>query len=75
MTNLYEAFMAHQVSAASVEDFRQRYTKPECYGQRGKEYVDAVLQSAHEDLEKYGYTIISRHDSVTGDVVAYYGKH
>ena len=64
----------YKVQAASVEDFRKRYTRPSAYQQRGAEYVAAVLESARRDLEKYGYTIISRHDSITGDVVAYYGK-
>ena len=31
-----------------------------------------VLQAARDDLAQFGYTIISRHDSVTGEVLAYY---
>lgn len=49
----------------------QRYAK---HQQRGSEYVSAVLDRMHQDMKKYGYTIISRHESVTGDVVAYYGN-
>lgn len=74
MKSLYETFKRYQVSAASVEEFRQRYTKPDRYARRSPEYVAVVLQSAHEALEKYGYTIISRHDSITGEVVAYYAE-
>lgn len=74
MKSLSEAFRKYVVPAASVEDFRQRYTKPDRYTQRGPEYVAAVLQSARQELEKNGYTIISHHDSITGEVVAYYGK-
>lgn len=74
MKSLYETFKRYQVSAASVEEFRQRYTKPDRYARRGPEYVAVILQSAHEALEKYGYTIISRHDSITGEVVAYYAE-
>lgn len=74
MKSLYETFKRYQVSAASAEEFRQRYTKPDRYARRGPEYVVVVLQSAHEALEKYGYTIISRHDSITGEVVAYYAE-
>lgn len=70
--NIYEKMKKYQVQAESVEDFRQRYTKPERYQKRGADYVAAVVQSAHEDMERYGFTIISRHDSVTGDCVAYY---
>lgn len=72
MVNLFSRFKACQVSAASVEDFRQRYTRPERYAQRGPEYVAAVLESARSDLDKYGFTIIGRHDSITGEVVAFY---
>lgn len=72
MKNLYDSFKKYRVPSSSVEDFRQRYTKPDRYSQRGPEYVAAVLQSAREDLEKYGFSIISSHDSITGEVVAYY---
>lgn len=72
MKNLYDVFKKYRVSASSIEDFRQRYTKPDRYAQRGPEYVAAVLQSAREDLDKYGFSIISSHDSITGEVVAYY---
>ena len=69
---LYEKFKKYQVPASSVEDFRRRYTKPDRFAQRGPEYQAAVLQAARDDLAQFGYTIISRHDSVTGEVVAYY---
>ena len=72
MKNLYDVFKKYRVSASSIEDFRQRYTKPDRYAQRGPEYVAAVLQSAREDLDKYGFSIISSHDSITGEVVACY---
>lgn len=72
MKKLHDAFRKYRVSASSIDDFRQRYTKPDRYAQRGPEYVAAVLQSAREDLEKYGFSIISSHDSITGEVVAYY---
>lgn len=72
MKNLYDVFKKYRVSASSIEDFRQRYTKPDRYAQRGPEYVAAILQSAREDLDKYGFSIISSHDSITGKVVAYY---
>lgn len=74
MKNLYDAFKKYRVSASSVEDFRRRYTKPDRYAQRGPEYVSSVLQSAHADLERFGYTIISLHDSITGEVLSYYAR-
>ena len=41
MTVLYEKFKKYAVLAASLEDFRQRYTKPDRYALRGPEYVSA----------------------------------
>ena len=71
MSILYEKFKKYQVPASSVEDFRRRYTKPDRFAQRGPEYQAAVLQAARDDLAQFGYTIISRHDCVTGEVLAY----
>ena len=72
MSILYEKFKKYQVPASSVEYFRRRYTKPDRFARRGPEYQAAVLQAARDDLAQFGYTIISRHDSVTGEAVAYY---
>ncbi len=72
MVDLFSRFKAYQVTAASVEDFRQRYTKPERYAQRGPEYIVAVLESARADLSRFGFTIIDRHDSITGETIAFY---
>lgn len=74
MTSLYETFKRCQVYAADVGDFLHRYMKPERYALRGSEYMAAVLQSARDDLNKYGYVIISRHDSITGEVVSFYSE-
>ncbi|MGM9602551.1 MAG: hypothetical protein ACI3W5_13345 [Faecousia sp.] len=69
---LYEKMKKYRVQASSLEDFRQRFTKPRAYAERGPDYVEAVLKSAQQDIERYGYTLISHHDSVTGEVVTYY---
>lgn len=29
--------------------------------------------AAQEDFARFGYTLISRHDSIAGEIVAYYG--
>jgi hypothetical protein len=73
MTNSYEMFKKYEVNADSVEDFLAKYTKREQHSGRGKEYVEARIKSHKDDILKYGYTIITRHDSVTGDIVSYYG--
>ena len=72
MSILYEKFKKYQVPASSVEAFHCRYTKTDRFAQRAPEYQAAVLQAARDDLAQFGYTIISRHDSVTGEVLAYY---
>jgi len=61
-----------RVKAQSIDDFLARYYKPDRYTGRGAEYAAALLESHRQDFEHYGYDIISRHDSVTGQVVAYF---
>lgn len=73
MSILYEKLKKYAVLAASVEDFRRRYTKPNRLTERGEAYTTAVIQAAQADFARYGYTMISRHDSITGEIVAYYG--
>lgn len=53
----------------SVEEFANKYRKPERFTGRGAEYVKAIMESHYEDLEKYGYTSISRHDNITGKAI------
>lgn len=72
MYNQYEAFKKYQVEAENVVDFLERYTKRDRHSVRGKEYVQARIESHQKDIEKYGFTFITSHDSVTGDIVAYY---
>jgi hypothetical protein len=72
MSKQYETFKKYQVDAENVEDFLERYTKRDRHLVRGKEYVQARIESHEKDLEKYGFTFITSHDSVTGDIVAYY---
>lgn len=72
MVNLYERFKVYRVPADSLTDFLERYTKPSAHRERGEEYVAARIASHQEDLNKYGYTFITHHDSKTGDTVSYY---
>lgn len=66
-------FYDKKVEASSVEDFLNRYYKPQRYQGLGKECAAAILKSHQSNFERNGYDIISRHDSVTGAVVAYFG--
>lgn len=56
---------------STVEEFAQKYHKPDRYQERGIDYVEAVLMSHNEDIRLRGYTIITNHDSITGKCVSY----
>jgi len=73
MRDLKEVYRKYEVKAESIEDFLNRYTKPSRNEQRSSDYQEARIKSHTEDLEKYGYTFITHHDSVTGECVSYYG--
>ncbi len=80
MSSLYEHFKKYTVEAISVEDFCERYYKPRAYHDRtgpnwdydGQNYKDVVINSHKENINEYGYTYITHHDSITGQTVAYY---
>ena len=72
MADLYESMKKYQVQAENVESFLQQYYKHDRYKARGNEYAKACLGSANEDIEKYGYAMITHHSSVTGETVTYY---
>lgn len=74
MLNAYEQFKKYEVVAESVEDFLKKYTKPSRHEGRGKDHVKIRIESYTEELNKYGYCLMSRHESITGDCVTYYGK-
>ena len=71
--SLYEKFKKYEVMADNVEDFLEKYTKYNRHRGRGLDYVKCRINSHKEELEKYGYTFITHHDSKTGEVVSYYG--
>jgi transposase len=74
MKDMKEAFKKYKVEANSIEDFLKRYTKPSRNEQRPIDYQEARIKSHTEDLQKYGYTFITHHDSITGECVSYYGR-
>lgn len=71
-TNLYENFKKYKVEADSVEDFLKKYTKPKRLEGRVAGYTEARIKSYTEELNKYGYCIMTHHESITGEVVSYY---
>ena len=59
------------VDCKDVYEFAYKYRKPDRFVLRGKKYVDSVMKTHNDDLEKRGYTCISRHDNVTGEIIFY----
>lgn len=68
----YESFKKYQVEADNIEDFLNRFYKPDRYTGRGEVYTDTLLRSRQLDVQADGFTWISRHDSITGRCVSYY---
>lgn len=57
------------IDVKTVEEFVYKYRLPSSYKSRGKEYEKAILKSHKAELEADGYTVISKHSSVTGSIV------
>ena len=53
----------------NIAEFLDKYYKSDRFRGRGKEYADGLIVSYEKDLSDYGYTLISRHDSNTGQVI------
>lgn len=81
----FELFKGDRVEAKNLDDFLNRYYKPDRYkGQDndnwgdlipvGKKYSDVVRESHQQDLDLYGIDWISSHDSVTGRIVSWYPR-
>lgn len=71
---LADLFRQYTVTdVATVAEFLRRYYKPDRYTGRGAEYAAVLLASHQADFDRDGFDIISHHDSVTGQVVAFYG--
>lgn len=62
---LYDLFKKYEVQANNLRDFCDKYHK--------YEYSEEDYEAHKRELET-GFTIISHHDSKTGETVSYYGK-
>ena len=74
---LQNLFRKYEITATSLEDFMDRYMKDSRYKGRndalwGYDYSEHVLASSKEDLDLHGVCIISKFESKTGEIVAYY---
>lgn len=73
-TTAFDLFKSYKVNDVnSVAEFLDRYYKKDRYTGRGKEYAAAVLKSHEKCFEVDGVDWISKHESRTGEVVAFYG--
>lgn len=69
---LYEHMKKYAVKAKDPIDFLERYTKNGYGAERGKDYQQARIESAYEDLKKFGYCMLPTHSSKTGEIVTWY---
>lgn len=65
------AFKRYIVFAENLRDFCERFHRAGAITAFNRE---ADYEDHKYELETYGYTIIPAHDSVTGEIVSYYGK-
>lgn len=73
--NSFEHYKQYEVKANNIENFLKKYTKHDKHEGRGNEYVQYRIKSYYEEFNKYGFCFITHHDSVTGEVVSYYGNN
>ena len=74
MVKLYDLFMSDKVTdVKTVEEFLDRYYKPDRYKGRGEEYAKTVLKHQEVNFRKDGVAWISQFGSVTGHIVSFYG--
>jgi len=67
------AWRKYQVTdVATVEQFLDRYYKPDRFRGRGAGYAAALIASHTATLDRDGVDIISHHDSRSGEVVSFY---
>lgn len=62
------------IDCDNIKEFAYTYRKSERFLQRGQEYVNLIMSIHLMELEDYGYTLISKHESTTGKAIAYIGK-
>ncbi len=61
--------MTKVTDVTTAEGFVRRYYREDRAAGRGLDVLARLIASAERDIEQYGETVISRHDSVTGKTV------
>ena len=70
----FDIFKSDKVTdVKTVTEFLDRYYRHDKYKGRGDEYATILLKHHEEDFKKFGVDWISKHDSLTGSVVSFYG--
>jgi hypothetical protein len=57
----------------TVEEYLNRYYKPDRYKGRGEEYEKILLESYKKEFKEKGYVCTSHHDNVTGKFICFAG--
>ena len=68
---MYDKMKKYIVYAENLKEFCERYHRKDKLTDFNREDDYKMHKS---DLEKYGYTIIPKSTSVTGEIVSYYGR-
>lgn len=70
--NMYDEFKRYAVQADNVEDFLNRYSKPEFFQEKDEQIKKRMIQIENACMNKFGFCMISQFDSITGKTVAFY---
>lgn len=57
----------------TVREFVEKYYKNSRLRGRGDNYAESIIVSHEKRFADYGYDIISHHESVTGEIVSFFG--
>lgn len=61
------------VKADSIADYLERYYKKRRYRTYGDEDGTKLRAAYQREFDKFGYVLTSRHDNVTGEMIAWLG--
>lgn len=75
MASPFEIFKSCAVTdVKTVAEFLDKYYRKDRYTGRGEEYAKEVLRNHEAGFKELGVDWISKHESLTGAVVAFYGR-
>ena len=71
MSAYQRLFADDMVIASSVEDFAERYRRPDRYSALPESQREAILRCHRREIEVHGITWIAGYDSNTGKIVSW----